>query len=137
MGDASTKFFHANARIKFRRNLITQLVDDLGDSFSRHKDKAAVIWNSFKDPLGKSEFNSILFDLNQYFAAQTDFSQLVEPVEKAKIDQVAKQLPSDKAPGPDGFKKYWPIICDDFYLLCQAFYDENICFRVSMGHSSP
>jgi two-component SAPR family response regulator len=73
MGDASTKFFHTHATISFRRNLITHLVDDSGQSFSRHEDKASMIWNSFKDRLGKSEFNSILFDLNQYFSPQMDF----------------------------------------------------------------
>lgn len=132
MGDASTKFFHTHATTNFRRNLITHLVDDSGQSFSRHEDKASMIWNSFKDRLGKSEFNSILFDLNQYFSPQMDLSQLVEPFEQTEIDQVVKLLPSDKAPGPNGFntdfiKKCWPIIYDDYYLLCQAFYDENIC----------
>jgi hypothetical protein len=33
LGDASTKFFHANATIKFRRNLITCLEDNAGVPF--------------------------------------------------------------------------------------------------------
>ena len=37
----------------------------------------------------------------------------------------------DKAPGPDGFngmflKKCWPLIKEDFYALCQDFFDFNI-----------
>lgn len=49
LGDASTKFFHANAIVKYRRNLITQLVNDQGDYFSIIvTDKAALIWDSFK-----------------------------------------------------------------------------------------
>jgi hypothetical protein len=36
-------------------------------------------------------------------------------------------MPSDKAPGPDGFnglfmKRCWQIIKSDFYKLCQYFY---------------
>ena len=40
-------------------------------------------------------------------------------------------MPTDKAPGPDGFnglflKKCWPIVKGDFYTLCQDFYLGNL-----------
>jgi hypothetical protein len=39
---------------------------------------------------------------------------------------VVKALLSDKSPDPDGFnneflKKWWPIIANDFYALCDSF----------------
>jgi len=40
LGDASTKFFHANATIKYRRNLITSLEDSFGLIDTTHADKA-------------------------------------------------------------------------------------------------
>jgi hypothetical protein len=51
---------------------------------------------------------------------------LIETFNKTEIDAVVKALPSDKAPGPDGFntdflKKYWPLICQDFYKLFDDF----------------
>jgi len=54
------------------------------------------------------------------------------------VDQVVKSLPSDKAPGPDGFntdfvKKCWPLICHDFYNLCSSFHDGNVCLRSING----
>lgn len=97
------QFFYANATVRYRRNLITQIADDSEASFTNHGDKAALIWNSFRDRLGKSDFTSTLFDLSQHFTSQMDLSQLVEPTEKAEIDQVVRLLPSNKAPGPDGF----------------------------------
>ena len=48
MGDASTRFFHAQATIKHRRNFITQLDDDQGDSYYSHRDKANLIWHSLR-----------------------------------------------------------------------------------------
>jgi hypothetical protein len=56
----------------------------------------------------------------------------------AKIDTVVRNLPTDKAPGPDGFntdflKKCWPIVCEDFYSLCDAFHSENICLQTING----
>jgi hypothetical protein len=48
-----------------------------------------------------------------------------------QIDNVVKDLPINKAPGPDGFngkflKKCWPIIKEDFYKLVDDFYNEKI-----------
>jgi hypothetical protein len=43
---------------------------------------------------------------------------------------MVKRIPSDKAPGPDGFnglfiKKCWNILRSDFYQLCQDFSEGN------------
>lgn len=43
LGDASIKFFHANAAIKYRRNLITILEDVDGSSIVEHHAKANLI----------------------------------------------------------------------------------------------
>ena len=47
-------------------------------------------------------------------------------------------MPTDKSPGPDGFntdffKKAWPIIKEDFYALCSAFYNGDICLQSING----
>jgi hypothetical protein len=61
LGDASTKFFHANATIKFRRNLITCLETNAEVSVFYHQHKADMIWEAFKDRLGVSKFTAIHF----------------------------------------------------------------------------
>ena len=77
--------------------------------------------------------------LTAHFAqAVADLDVLVETFGKDKIDAVVKGLPSDKAPGLDGFntdflKKCWPIICEDFYRLCEAFHSGNICLQSING----
>jgi hypothetical protein len=63
LGDASTKFFHAQATIKYRRNLIIQLVESNGNILVNHVDKANLIWLSFKDSLGTNNFTSVNYDL--------------------------------------------------------------------------
>jgi hypothetical protein len=87
--------------------------------------------------LGVSSFTEIHFNLSALLIPQ-DMSSLVAPFEKEEIDLVVKMLPSNKAPGPDGFntdftKKCWSIISEDFYKLCNAFYSENICLQSLNG----
>jgi len=78
LGDAGTKFFHANASIKFRRNLITTL-KNLGVIVTEHNTKVDLIWDSFKDRLGVSFFQGMNFDLSALRQPDLDLSFLVNP----------------------------------------------------------
>jgi hypothetical protein len=86
LGDASTKFFHANATIRYRRNLITSLENSEGQVVTDHNAKAELIWNSFKEWLGVSSFTSINFNLPVLIMADIDLSSLVSPFLKEEID---------------------------------------------------
>lgn len=73
----------------------------------------------------------MLFDLSQLVHPVDDLESLVAPFQTEEIDQIVRRMPSDKAPGPDGFnglflKKCWQFIKDDFYGLCLAFYQGQI-----------
>ena len=52
LGDAGTKFFHANANIRHRNNLITKIKDEAGNFKTEHADKELIIWEAFKQRLG-------------------------------------------------------------------------------------
>ncbi|WVZ96479.1 hypothetical protein U9M48_042112, partial [Paspalum notatum var. saurae] len=86
LGDANTKIFHTNSSIKNRRNLISSLKLPNGDSVSSHDDKADLLWRSFKERLGTSEFTFLKFDLDQFLQSSVDLSFLQEPFSKQKID---------------------------------------------------
>lgn len=99
-----------------------------------HDAKANLLWQSYKERLGTSNFTGILFDLTQHFSTQRDLSQLVEPFTISKIDQIVRSLHSYEALGPDGFntnflKKCWPIICEDYYKLFNDFHDGHLCIQ--------
>jgi len=53
------------------------------------------------------------------------------PLTTQDIDNVVKQMPADKSPGPDGFngffiKSCWHIIKEDFYILCFDFFNGDL-----------
>lgn len=93
---------------------------------------------AFKERLGVSSFQGMNFNLPTLIHADPDLSSLVTPFSNEEVDSVIRHLPSDKAPGPDGFntdflKKCWSIICQDFYNLCSAFHNDSICLQSLNG----
>jgi hypothetical protein len=137
-GDICSRFFHAHATLKHRRNSITSLTDDNGTNFSEHDHKADLLWNAFKNRMGTSDFLGIDFDLPNLLNRHDGLQCLDSPFTKQEIDSIIKALPSDKSPGPDGFntnfvKKCWHVISQDFYDLCEKFYQEYVCLKSING----
>jgi len=130
-GDAATKFFHAQATIRHRQNRITSLLDHQGNSLCGHEQKAQLLWSSFRERLGITEHNQMLFDLEQFIQPEQDLTSLEEPFRYEEIETVVTNLPNNKSPGPDGFtnefiKECWPLIADDFIMMCQQFHSSQI-----------
>ena len=70
---------------------------------------------AYKSRMGVSLNPQMHFDLQHLIQLDVDLSSLVEPFTIEEIDQVVKNMPADKAPGPNGFnglflKKCWPMI---------------------------
>jgi hypothetical protein len=131
-GDAGTKFFHANTTIRHRQNLITSLQQE--DGISKHEEKADLLWESYKQRLGTSEFSRIYFDLHELLTPLDELDFLQEPFTLEDIISIIKELPLDKSPGSDGFngdflKKCWLTVQHDFLDLCQGFFAGSICMR--------
>jgi hypothetical protein len=98
----------------------------------KHEDKAAIIWEAFKDIIGVSELSHIFFDLRDLIQLVANLEGLVAPFQHEEIDSIVKELKSSKSPGPDGFnsdfmKKCWPVIQEDFYDLCSTFFNHDLC----------
>jgi hypothetical protein len=96
------KKFHTIATQSYRKNLITSLKSDNETYITNHDHKANIIWNSYKDRLGQSDSSIMTYDLERLIQRH-DLLHLDEPFTLAKIDTIIKEIPIDKAPGPDGF----------------------------------
>jgi hypothetical protein len=86
--DARTKFFHANATIIHRQNLITAIEDSEGNLKYGHDDKAKLLWEAYKYRLGTSEFSHMYFDLHNLLTAPENLEWLEEPFTKEEIDAI-------------------------------------------------
>jgi len=133
-GDAGTKFFHAHATIRHRKNTITTLQDGLGNIFQHHEQKAELLWNAFKERMGMTDFNYMIFNLGDFIQPVEELEQLELPFTKEEVDEVVSNLPNNKSPGPDGYsneflKGCWPLIANDFYKLCEDFFSGEVCLQ--------
>ena len=67
------------------------------------------------------------FNLDHLLKDEEIFTNLVALFTNKEIDDVVASMPPDRAPGPNGFngaflKACWPILKEDFYLLCDEFH---------------
>ena len=131
VGEENSKFFHAMASERLRKNAIASLRVDGNDPVSDHTQMAGILWSSFKNRMGHAQGINMGFDLPQLIQPVEGLEVLSAPFSQEEISKVLAELPTDRAPGPDGFNgmfinKCWPIIEHDFLHLIQAFYDGQI-----------
>lgn len=126
LGDECTKFFHGMATTSYRRNSISQILNDQGVWVHGHEGKARLLWSSFRNRMGVSTNPTMFFNQDNLIDLVDGLVNLAEPFQQMEIDHIVRRMPSDKAPGPDGFnglfmKKYWHIIKPYFYKFCNDF----------------
>jgi len=123
-GDANTKLFHLHARHRKRKNFIGKIV--AGEQFcTSHEDKAAAIDDFYENLLGNCPDKEYTINLNELQIIAHDLADLERPFSEEEVWNTIKILPSDKAPGPDGFtgrfyKACWPIIKEDIMSAVSA-----------------
>jgi hypothetical protein len=129
-GDENTNFFHSTATERYRKNVISQILDPSGRMVSDHGEKSALFFQEFKNRLGFSVDIMLQFDLQALIMPHPNLEHLCLPFSTDEINEVILEMPNDKAPGHDGFnntffKKAWHIIRNDIYNLCDEFYHHH------------
>jgi len=134
-GDANTKYFHLRANGRRRKNFIQRLRIGHGWAIS-HQDKQESIFAHFSTMMAQPP--NRLKDLNweDLHFPSVNLDTLDAPFTEVEILNVIKQLPSDKAPGPDGFtakffRSCWPIIKNDVIAAVNSFYN-NRCADLNL-----
>ena len=75
-----------------RGNLIKQLEKQDGTILTSHRDKEQLLWEDFKERLGKSEFTRFGIDPSTILERRDDLGFLEEPFSNMEIDTIIKHL---------------------------------------------
>jgi hypothetical protein len=128
-GDANTRFFHLKANGRRRKNFIhTLLHADGAATEQRHKQQVA--HTHFSSLFGAASSERLELNWEELGLPVADLSDLDAPFSEEEVLAALLQIPSDKAPGPDGFnalffKACWPIIKGDVLLAFQQLHNAN------------
>lgn len=124
-GDANTKYFHMLARGRKRRQLITKL--KLNDVLvTSHQEMAEGIYEHFRDVFGRAERHALEIDFQALGISAVNLQELDAPFTEDEIWAAIRELPPDRAPGPDGFtgafyKASWSFIKHEVMAAVGAF----------------
>ena len=80
VGEDNTKFFHAMATQRFRRNSIAMLKADDGREVTDHAEMAGLLWSSYRDRMGCSNGIDMQFDLSSLFHIAHGLDAISAPV---------------------------------------------------------
>jgi len=116
-GDANTALFHSQARFRKRKNFISKLIQN-GEVVTSQEDKHAAFFEYFDGLIGTPLVRASTLDLDFFHRGGIDLSALDAPITEDEVWLTIKNLPADRAPGPDGYtrrfyKSCWQIIKSD------------------------
>ena len=95
------------------------------------EEKQAAVLDLYENVLGKAEERDFSIDLEELGVQQHELSLLDDPFSEEEVWATIKDLPLDKAPGPDGFtgrfyKTCWSIIKGDLLMALDAIYRGHV-----------
>jgi len=109
-GDANTSFFHQQARYRKNKNFISKLHED-GQILVSQEEKQEAVLNFYENLLGTAEDREYTINLDALGIQQHDLSSLDSPFTEEEVWTTVRDLPLDKAPGPDGFTGRFYVSC--------------------------
>jgi hypothetical protein len=124
-GVANTKFFHMRVNARRRKNHIHRLKHNHG-WVTDHIDKEVVIHEHLSLVLEKGDTRTLDFNWGELHFDMPDLHSLGDPFSEDEVKFAIHHMPSDKAPGPNGytgafFKSCWEIIKVDLMRVIHLF----------------
>jgi hypothetical protein len=100
-GDANTDYFHQQAKYR-KKNFIgkIQVEDRL---IVDQKEKKEVVWDFYNTLLGMVPLRVSSLNLEAFHRCPMNLQELEQMVTEDEVCHTIRSLPSDKAPGPDGY----------------------------------
>jgi hypothetical protein len=127
-GDANTKLFHVVANGRRVKNFIPAIKHEgvlVSDQIQKE-----VFFQVYNSLLGSIETRDQSIDLEAIGVVAHDLSNLGDIFSEAEVWNTIKEMPSEKAPGPNGFigafyKRAWPTIKREIMAAVLKLYVGN------------
>jgi hypothetical protein len=133
LGDQNNSFFHRTLRIQNAKSTITHLWDDLGNRVKDVEQIKKVAVQFYEKLLGS---NQMLFTKEKAARIRNLIPTVISGDKAAKLEMEVTaeeikatffHMPSNKAPGPDGytaefFKASWPIVREEVVAAIKGFF---------------
>ncbi|KAM0857912.1 hypothetical protein ACQ4PT_048153 [Festuca glaucescens] len=123
-GEANTKFFHLHANHRRRKNFISQISHN-GDILVDQNLIEDAFANHFEDVFSAPADRDFSLNLDALGLPRFELSHLDAEFSEEEVLAAIKDMPSDRAPGPDGFtgcffKSCWSVIKEDIMAVFAA-----------------
>jgi exonuclease III len=123
-GERNTKFFHRTAVHRRHVNRITHLEDSQGNTIREHAKIEEELIHYYRDLLTepKEDRTEAIQRITRHIPTLVTPQQnaaLTRPITQEEVDQAVSEMPSGKAPGPDGFTT-------DFFHHCWDLVKRNV-----------
>lgn len=111
-------YFHQHARYRKRKNFVAKLKAD-DRMITDQDEKKEVVWDFYNKLLGTAAQRDFTLNLPAFHRQAIDLSGLDQVFTEEEVWATIKSLPSDKAPGLDGYtgrfyRSAWQVIKVDF-----------------------
>jgi exonuclease III len=126
LGDENTRFFHACASARMRKNSIRVLHENGVPAYS-HQVKERILTDYYSSLMGSSRTTTFDFDVRAMYRPLPALADLERPFAEEEIRSALLTMRTDASPGPDGFspgffKTFWPLVKGDLSDLMAAFH---------------
>lgn len=128
-GDQNTRYFHACASSRRRRNQFSRLKNAEGNWVDWETGLAEVIEGYYRELFTESNIScSRVIGCIDKGISRDQNEMLLESVTTKEVKQALFQMNPDKSPGPDGFnpgfyQKYWDIVGSDVVQMVTQIFD--------------
>ena len=124
-GDANTAYFHLIERGRKRKNYIPSLTV-AGHVMADHEAMEKALDDHFCAVLGTVAAEGITLNFQALGIQPLDLSDQEAPMQANEVWAAIKAMPSDRAPGPDGFtgaffETAWPVIQNEVMEAIEVF----------------